>query len=656
MLETPSEKLLELEQMGLRGEYYQAIEELDKILQDKSTRDIDKIQALILKSRFLYMLGYFEWLPENFEQGLELIDRALMLSEKQDRIVQFFDSLVWKVNILWAASKQEESVKEAQRVTDIFERMKKEYPEISKKKEPYYEYTQAFEEMYKALFKEGYVWDFEKSVKDAKKVEKLAKELEDKYILREAYSQLRDIYGTRGYKDKSLEYAEKEHEISVEISNKYFISMSLEQIGFAYWRKGEFDLLLEYAKKALEIREKQGNERGAANSYASIAVYHGEIGEWKKCLEYTQKAYNILSEMGKREEGKGWLVNIGVCYYFLGEFDEALKNYQECYEYQKEKGYFGQYNCLGNIAYTYISKGEFDRALKINEELLDFYSRAGVRGGIVGCYLKEAEIYKRKGLFKKTLEYLEKALTLQIEGKNKIDIAGTYYEIILVAVKMENHDLAKEYFEKLEKITEDIEYKSIRRLVMVAEGIILKNSSEVRDRIRAEVLFEQLLQEEIGSYLQIEILLQLSELLLVELKETSDKKYLNKLEKSISKLIEIGTKNHLPAVIIECLWFKSQLAMLELDVDKARELLTQALNTAESKGYNILALKITNSKEQIIKQTMALEEIGKDKAPIAKRMEIIRVENGFKEMKEKEAFEFKIEKVESSRSLLSIKI
>ena len=56
MLETPSEKLQEIEQMGFRGEYYKAIEELDQIILNESAIEIDKIQARILKGNFLYKL------------------------------------------------------------------------------------------------------------------------------------------------------------------------------------------------------------------------------------------------------------------------------------------------------------------------------------------------------------------------------------------------------------------------------------------------------------------------------------------------------------------------------------------------------------------------------------------------------------------------
>ena len=656
MLETPSEKLLEIEQIGLRGEYYKAIEETDKILQNESSSEIDKIQAMILKGRFLYRLGIFETLLENYDLGLELVNKALMLSEKQDRIFQIFDSLDCKYSLLWNLSKYEESIEETQRMKVIFERIKKELPDIAKKKEPYYEFSQTFDERYKALYKEGHVWDYEKSIKHSEKIIDLAKDVNDRLVLKDAYLQLYEYHYYRDDYDLALEIIEKALETAVELDNDYFISQILAQIGWTYMNTGEYETLLEYAKKALEIREKLGNERVLASSYGQIGAYYGLTGDWKTCLEHSLKAHNIFTDNGKRKEEIGWLNNIAVSHCQLGDYDKALELYQEDYEYRKERGDRGKYTSLSNIALVYIAKGEFDKALKINEEILDVFSRLGNKFGIASCYLRSASISKKKGLYKKSLEFLEKALEIQIKIKNKAVIAGTYYELILVAVKINEHELAKDYFEKLEKITEELEHKSIKRIVMVAEGIILKNSSETRDRIRAEVLFEQLLQEEVESYMLIEILLQFSELLLVELKETSDKKYLKKLEKSISDLIEIGTKNHLPAVIIECLWFKSQLALLEFDLDKARELLTQALNTAESKGYNSLALKITSSKELLIKQTIALEEIGTAPESIAKRMEVIKLENGFKKLKEKDDFQFKIERVESSKSLLSIKI
>ena len=80
---------------------------------------------------------------------------------------------------------------------------------------------------------------------------------------------------------------------------------------------------------------------------------------------------------------------------------------------------------------------------------------------------------------------------------------------------------------------------------------------------------------------------------------------------------------------------------MKSNFEKARELLTQALEVAENKGLNPLALKIIKSKEELIKQVMELEDLEKESPTISKRMDVIKIENGLKEIKSSEVFQFK---------------
>jgi len=73
-------------------------------------------------------------------------------------------------------------------------------------------------------------------------------------------------------------------------------------------------------------------------------------------------------------------------------------------------------------------------------------------------------------------------------------------------------------------------------------------------------------------------------------------------------------------------------------------------------GFDFSVLKTSTYTEWREISIIALEEIGKDPKSVTKRMEIIKLENGFKKLKEKDDFEFKIERIESSKNLLSIKI
>ncbi len=171
--------------------------------------------------------------------------------------------------------------------------------------------------------------------------------------------------------------------------------------------------------------------------------------------------------------------------------------------------------------------------------------------------------------------------------------------------------------------------------------MMLKTSENSRERVRAELILDQLLKEDLHHSVYIQVMFNLCELLLTELKETSDIKILAKLKKNLDRLIEIGSKNDNPYLSIEILWLKSQLSLLEMNSKEAKEILTEAQQLAEEKGFNNLALKVIKAKEKMLEQTIQLEELEVETNLISRRMEILKVENGFDEIRNSDRFQFK---------------
>ncbi|MHA1219753.1 MAG: tetratricopeptide repeat protein [Candidatus Heimdallarchaeaceae archaeon] len=640
---TKSKEIKEIEGLKLKGKYYEALERIEEILKKKETSKVEEIQVKILKGEILWFLGRFEQYRDKWEEGLKISSEALVESEKLGEMVLIFDSLYWKSWNLWNLGRYKEFVEGGNKLEEITLKLEGEdYSNLSEKK-AYLSSIKAYVGYGKSMYVENYKWNIQESIELLEKGVKEAKNTENIEILMVLFYHSSQMYFNLSNFEKILEFDNKALEVAEELGNDYWKGHILANIGGNYWNHGEYDSLLKYAKKSLEVIEKIGNERFLARSYALIGLFYAETGEWKECLEYTQKAHNILTENGKRGNEPGWLNNIAACYQHLDEIDKALEYFERLYEIQKKnEDTYKSYFTLGNISEIYFHKGDLDKASKLFEQVLDFYERIGKKIRVADGLVFFSLIYSRKGAFNKSLEYLEKALEIYLDIGNKRKLADTCYKFIVLATKYNKMDLAKEYYKKLEEIIEEVEHKNVKRLVLIAEGVILKRSSKTRDRDRAEVLFDHLLQENIGPYLTMEVLLQLSELLLTELKETSNERYLTKLQKYISKLIEIGTANNFSLIIVESLWFKSQLSLLNLDVEKARELLSQALDIAERKGLNRLALKITNSKEQLIRQKIELEELEKESPTISRRMELVKVENGFKELKQKEIFQFKM--------------
>lgn len=652
-------ELEEIEQLTIIGKYHEAIKRTDNIIELKELCENEQVRALILQSKSFSMLGRFELREEYYQKSLELSELAFSIGKETDDIISLFEAKIWN---LWTFSiqldfKPKEILGKIEELKGFNDEIKSKEISIPKNIEFLFLFILSIEPKLKIHTIKNHIWDYKETLELLDRSLNLATETGNKENIMLVYWYKALTYRDISEYDDALKLYEGALKIAEEYRNEYFSSFFLMLIGLIYWMKGEYNQLLEYITRNLDIQQKLENIRGTGNSYHRIGLYYGETGEWKKALEYFQKGYDILSEKGKRESYNDMLNNIGVSHYMMGEYDEALRIYRIAYETNKKHGNTdGAYFVLGNISMIYTQRGNLDKALELNEEILIQYEKSGYKEGIAVQLHRFAIIYYHKGMFNKAIEYYEKVVEYYQEMGNKSKIAEILVSLILITSEQNKSELAKKHHKKLEEITEEIEYKNIKRFTLLTEAIILKNSTVSRDKVRAEVILDQLLQEDLDSNFHIRVLFHLCDLLLSELKETSDEKILTKLQKYVSKLIEIGTSNNVSYLIVEILWFKSQLSLLDLNIEKARELLNQALQIAEEKGFNYLALKITKSREQLIKQQVELEEIGTESHLISKRMEILKVKNGFKKIKNDERFALNVEKLERTDKLLSIKI
>ncbi|MCG3221852.1 MAG: tetratricopeptide repeat protein [Candidatus Heimdallarchaeota archaeon] len=659
MNESISKELEGIKHLTIIGKYHEAIKRIDTILGIKELSDKERVRALILQSKCFFMLGRFEFREEYYQKSMELSELVFSISKETDDIISMFEAKIWN---LWTFYIQVDFKPKG--ILEKIEELKGFYNEIKSKEisipkdiEFLFLFILSREPELKIHTIKNHIWDYKDTIELLDRSLNLATETGNKENMMLVYWYKDFTYIDISEYDNALKFGEEGLRIAEELENEHFVSYFLQRIGMVNWLIGEFNLLLEFITKSLEIREKQENTRGAGYSHFLLGFYYGETGEWKKAQEYFQKGYDILSEKGKRENYNHLLNNIGVCYQMMGNYDEALKTYNIAYEVNKKLGKTDiAYSNLGNMCSIYTEKGDLDKAMELNEEILTYYEKSGNKAGISGTLFRIAYIYYHKGIINKAIENLEKVLVYNQEIGNKTYIISTLYSLSVIASEFNMINEVTQYHEKLVEIAEEIEYRNIKRLALLSEAIILKNSIISRDRVRAEVLFDQILQEDLNFYFHIQVLFHLCDLLLKELKETSDEKILDKLQKNVSKLIEIGSSANLPYLIAEILWFKSQLSLLDLDIEKARKLLDQALQIAEKKGLNRLALKIAKSREQLIKQKVELEELGTESSSISKRMEILKVENGFKKIKNDGRYALNVEKLERTDKLFSIKI
>jgi len=439
--------------------------------------------------------------------------------------------------------------------------------------------------------------------------------------------------------EASVQHLRKAMDVVELTGNKYYEARQLWELSTYHLNRGEHNLFFDLAMKSLEISKELNNQPMCATNYGNIGIYYHEIGEKKEMLEYSLKAYNTTSENGTNDS-TGYMDNISLAYVYLGELDKAMEVIQKAIKIRKKKDWkYGFYSMRENLGYVYQLKGDLNTAQELLEEAGEFFKESSSMIAYGLNLLLRYPVYLKKGLINKAIKTLEESLDTYKELKNPTRIIQVLFHLITVTSKNNMQEYAERYQEQLVDVVNKIEAPKLKKLVQLTKGMLQKNSDDPLERVRAKVTFEQMLQEDLMFHIEIEVLFQLCELLLAELKLSGSKKTLEKLRKYVDQLVEISTKNNLVNLIIESLWFKAQILYLEEEFEEAKKILAEASTLAEEKGYITLAQKINTSKGETTEKLLEFQDEDFSSLSIENKIEILQIEERFREMQEIQVFD-----------------
>ncbi len=332
------------------------------------------------------------------------------------------------------------------------------------------------------------------------------------------------------------------------------------------------------------------------NSFEIVWLYllKGQIEFYLKrnteiSLNYFKKTISIAKEI---KFNHYW---IAIChgysatiYSSIGDLDNCLKHYKITLE--KMKGFQSFYieaAYLNNIGYIYCEKGEYDLALKTMEESL-----------------------------------------LLSEKKQSIPITSSLSSLIEVALIKGDVELAKKYFHRLENLYNQKKEERIELPYIYSKALILERSSRIRDKVKAEELFKQVIGTKTLSFdLVIGAYIHLCDLLLAEYRISNNSEVFDEINQNITQLLVIAEKSHSYLVFCETFILQSKLALLNFNIKEARQFLTQAQKIAESYGIKRLVMKISNEHDTLLKELHKWEILSESNASLKERIELARLDD-----------------------------
>jgi len=464
------------------------------------------------------------------------------------------------------------------------------------------------------------------------------------------------VHVMRGELDLAIETHQKRVTIAKELGNKIGIGWTLSNLAWIYYQKGDYSRFYELTKERLLIYEELDNKFQIAGAYWSLGAYYSVIGEYDEALDYYERALEVVKNYKRKRFTAFLQQNIGYVYFLKGEFEKALEFYEQAYPVLKENQPQNWFFILSDLAKINVQKGELDEALEYLDQLMTIQKGFQNQIGISDVLSEQGVIYWQKGMKEQALSSMQEGLEIRQKIGNKDLIAISLSYLIQFNVELDNLEAARKYFETLELINKEAKIKQVSQNCKFSEALILKTSSDLRDRLKAEVLFEQLIEEDISYPVLVQVLLNLSDLLILEMKETDDSKVLEKIYKNVNKLQEMAEKNNSHLLHVETIRLNAQLALLEFDIDNARALLLKALNIAQNNNFDRLVLDLLQQQEKLTKQSIELRNLEKTTSTISQRMTVVEFNDTVSSIKRTSITETVKKDEEVSKKLFSIQI
>jgi len=427
-------------------------------------------------------------------------------------------------------------------------------------------------------------------------------------------------------KERLLDYADKAYHASqgqkdsVQLVDVYLVKSIAHSSVFKY---EEALLLLSRSEKIIKSlnleNSNESTKREVKIAYLRANIYF-MMREFDKALNFAKQSLNLNKELNLKlgiVESLDIMKNV---YYYMGEFEKSLQYLNQCLIYAKKIDYKSQIlNCYINFGLIYAFRGEVESAIEHYDKSLAIAKEIDYKFGIAQSLNNLGDLYRKQGRFDLAQETLEESVKifreLGISGVTAIDC------LFHLAFDEGKLDLAQKYLNQLEQIQNRSKLSSM--VYFVDTAVFLKTSPRSLHRGKAEEMLKKVVEGEVIDYeITLIALLNLCDLLLIELQRTGDLEIINELKLYITRLRDIAEKNHSFPLLAEVYILQARLALVTLELNKARKFLTEAQHIADRYKLNRLAIKISTEHDELLKQMNKWEAIKESNTSISDRMKL----------------------------------
>ncbi len=402
-----------------------------------------------------------------------------------------------------------------------------------------------------------------------------------------------------------------------------------------YRISNDINKALEFAIRWLELFEKKGKKLDISRIYWQLGEIHLYISKPNKALDYAKKSLKIQEELNNPIGIATSLNLIGLTYYSKSNFNQALKFCKKSLMI-KEISVRTKIDALHNLGAIYKENGAINRTLRYYARAVKLAETEDYTENYIINFLGIGTIYRMKGDHRKALEFFKRSLTLSKEIKSMYGMSAALFYLSLINIDLDLKNQAQTYLSQLDYLANQTGSIIFKQSYTIAKALKLKKSGRIRDHTEAELLLKQITEKEITTpQLYLLSFVNLCELFLHELSITNSMEALDELNPLITRISKIAEKQNAYLWLAEIKLLQAKLALIQMNIKDAKQLLTHAQQIAEIHGLNLLAVKISSEHDNLLDQLKTWENLEKRDAPLAERIKLASFESVINRMQGK---------------------
>jgi tetratricopeptide (TPR) repeat protein len=371
--------------------------------------------------------------------------------------------------------------------------------------------------------------------------------------------------------------------LSREQENKLYLGSACELLGYINLSQGNRTKALDYAMKALEYFKDLNHAVFIATSYNLIARIYRFEGDYDQALQYCKKSLSI------REISKRTKMNVSM-----------------------------------TLAEIYYTKSEINRAIKYRQLAIKLAEELNIIHQLASNFFSIGYLYFIINKKEYAIEYLERSMNLSEKWGLHLHMARSLCWLSILYINEKSREIANRYFTRLSDLfnqTKDKGYFDISLWYLISKATIMKSSTRIRDRMEAQSLYKKLIELANGDIL-IYSIGSLCNLLLEELSINNDPEILDEIIPLITKSLDMAEKAKNYRWLANSKLLQGKLALIQMNIEEAKQYLTQAQRIADLHGLKILAQEVSKEHDKLVIQINDWDNLKERNAPISERIKL----------------------------------